>query len=98
MKTDDTVTVSGAAGTVTALVLDVRDCRELPDLPVLESIPAREILNEGFKRVAVISHLHGPEPIQVMFVALQDHSGTWWDLKGQQLSITVVPVAAEATA
>ncbi len=60
----------------------------MPDLPVDVSDEARKILAEEFRSVAIVGYRFGPERIPVMFVALEDESGAWWDLHGHQLSIT----------
>jgi len=98
MKTGDMITVEGKAGKVTAQVLDVRAADELPDLPVDVSDEARQILADEFRNVAVIAYRFGVERIPVMFVALEDEQGIWWDLKGHQLSITPAATAIAATA
>jgi hypothetical protein len=94
MKTGDMITVEGKAGRVTARVLDVRAADELPDLPVDVSDAARKILADEFRNVAVIAYRLGVERIPVMFVALEDERGIWWDLRGHQLSISPVTAAA----
>jgi hypothetical protein len=98
MKTGEMITVEGKAGKVTAQVLDVRAADELPDLPVDVSDEARKILADEFRNVAVIAYRFGVERIPVMFVALEDEQGIWWDLRGHQLSITPATAADATTA
>lgn len=90
--TGDVVTIEGKAGKVDhAEVVDARDTSEMPVLSGLEDLSdqARQILAEEFARVAVIEYDYQTdvEQVPVLFVALQDFNGVWWDLKGHPLTI-----------
>ncbi len=97
MNPGDRVRISGAAGSVDGEVMSVASPWELPDLPELEAGPARTVLLEwAIVRVAMISHYYDDQP--VMFAALQTETGTWFDLHGQELSISILPASAPTPA
>ena len=91
MKTGDHISVHGRAGDVDdATILDIRSVEELPDLPLVDGPAARAILLEGcFRRAATIGYTFNDngEKVPVMFVALEDAEGLWWDLHGHNLQI-----------
>jgi hypothetical protein len=90
MKSGDLVTVSARAGTVAAVVLDVRCIEDLPDLPCVDAAAARAILlADAFRRAAIIGYEYVDDcrKIPLMFVALEDGAGLWWDLKGNNLQL-----------
>jgi hypothetical protein len=92
MSPGDRVHVSGAAGSVIGEVISVASPWELPDLPELEAGPARGVLLEwGIVSVAMIGYNRPP---RVVFAALELNDGRWFDLRGQELSIS--PAAAPA--
>jgi hypothetical protein len=84
------VRISGKAGTVLGHVDDIRPPAALPDIPLLEGLSRQTrgaLIEDGCQNVATISHYCGGE--RVVFVALQDANGRWWDLHHQPL--TIVP-------
>lgn len=93
MKNGDLVTVSGRAGTVAAVIVDVRAVDDLPDvdsLPVAYSRQVRAwLIADCFQRVAVIAYdfCDNGTTVPVMFAAFEDRAGVWWDLKGHNLQI-----------
>jgi hypothetical protein len=96
MRIDELITVEGKAGRVIARVLELRAANEIPDLPIDWSDETRKSLADDFRSVAVMGYRFGAERIPVMFVLLEDEQGTWWDLKGHQLSIVSAGPASAA--
>lgn len=87
-STGDRVRVSAAVGTVDAVIVESRSTEDLPDLPMIESSEARELLRAEFSRVAFVQYDWRGRA--VMFVALQDGvTGCWFDLKGQKIEIAL---------
>ena len=84
------VRVSGPPGEVLAEIEEMHAPENLPDIPELGlglCSDARAMLHEdGFTHAALISYLMGSR--RVVFAALQDRDGCWWDLKRQPLTIT----------
>jgi len=93
MKNGDLVTVSGRAGTVAAVIIDVRAVDDLPDvdeLPLAYSHAVRAwLIADCFRRVAVIGYdfCDNGRTVPVMFTAFEDRAGLWWDLQGHNLQI-----------
>jgi hypothetical protein len=92
MKTGDNVSVHGRAGDVDdATILDIRPIEDLPDVvPLIDVRIVRALLiGDNFRRAAVIAYnfLDNGETVRVMFVALEDGRGSWWDLRGHNLQI-----------
>lgn len=82
---DDTVTVSGVAGVVYGVVVDIRRTQDMPDLPDGQGPEVRAIWKEmGVDVIAHIAHLHSGH--QVVFAALHMQDG-WFDLQQQRLTI-----------
>ena len=82
---------SPAAGTVLGRVEDLNAPADLPDLPREFCPPGTAaktralLVADGCRQVAAISHFHDGD--RVIFIALENANG-WWDLQGQQLTIT----------
>jgi hypothetical protein len=99
MRIGDTITVIGTRGQVSAKVLELRSARDMPAIPFVDcSEQARAILSAEFLRVAVIGYEYGPQHVPVMFIALEDQRGTWWDLHGQAIILEETPCPAPSTA
>jgi hypothetical protein len=89
MKTGDRVTISGAAGIVTGEILDLRSVDDLPDIAGTGDLGwiTREALRaDGDKRLALISHQYAEWT--VYFIAIETREGKWFDLHGEELTIT----------
>src|SRR5882672_6850909 len=93
MKKGDRVRVTGTVGTITGTVVDACRTVDLPAVDIPESDAARELLRNGFDLIALVEYavLHH----HVIFAALRDHGGAWWDIHGQALE---VELAGENTA
>lgn len=91
IHTGDLVTIEGKAGKVEhAEVVDVRDARDMPSLPIPESDLARQFILEDYLRVAAIDYLwlrREGHSLWVRMVALQDFKGVWWDVQGHAITI-----------
>ena len=89
LREGQNVIVSNARyGSVRALVLDVRAPAEFPEIPGAPAVAqVREYLDDlGVRQVAHIAHMHSGR--DVVFSALGDGRGNWWDLRRQKLEIT----------
>ena len=91
LQVGDSVTVSHPArGSVRAQVEQIATPEQLPhieDAPPADFI--RELLEElGIVQIAFISHPHNDQTI--MFAALGDGGGRWWDLQRQNLEIRLM--------
>lgn len=94
MNNGDLITVSGRAGTVPAVVVDVRAVDDLPDLaelPIARWQDARAwIAARCFRRIALVAYdLRSDDGActPVVFIAFEDRAGLWWDLHGHNLQL-----------
>lgn len=85
------VKISGRSGEVDGEVLEVRAVDDLPDLPGFRfrSGAVREMLRTSCRRVAWLGYHYDADNFLV-FVALEDFAGEWWDMQGNCISLVEV--------
>lgn len=90
LRTGQRVIISGSAGTVAGTVEQVSPATAagLPDLPGAPdpSHVAAILAEADITHVAWITYAYTPAQ-QLMFAALRDREGKWWDLRGEELAI-----------
>ena len=93
----DTVLIVSAKYITTGKVVEVMDARNMPNFGTpRQGEQVEEILREWeISEVAMIEHSYDDETPEtaMVFAALKTKTGTWYDLKRQELSITPIRAA-----